>query len=121
MDIVYRLEPLVGFYEVVKYLDPRLLQILFYKDESIVVSSDSHGHDISGNLIYHIIQKNEKSVYLLLSQTRELDGDLLYYLTFIEKESSQYYSVFAGKNMESAVSRYLEEVTGGGVSPSDPL
>lgn len=115
MDIVYRLEPQIGFYEVVKYLDPRLLQVQFYKTECLFSSNRPlyfEGHDISGNLIYNMIEKNGKSLYLLLTQTRELE----YYLTFVEKESQESYSVLAGENMECAVYQYLEEVSsfGGG-------
>ena len=109
MDIVHRLPPLVGIYEVVKFLDPRLLQIQFYKNESMFSYSSHYveGHDIYGNLIYNMIKKNGRRYYLLLSQM-----DTYYYLTFVEEEDKgKYTSVFAGKDMESAVFQYLEEVT----------
>lgn len=112
---VYRIKPVVELYEVVKYLDPRLLQIQFYKNNGLFSCNSPlyyEGHDISGNLIYNIINKNGKSLYLLLCQSREQqDGNPEYYLAFIEKETLQCSSVYAGKNMESAVSLYLEEVT----------
>jgi hypothetical protein len=114
--IVYRIKPVVELYEVVKYLDPRLLQIQFYKNEGVFSCNSSlydEGHDISGNLIYNIIKKNGKSLYLLLCQSRF--GNPEYYLAFIETETLQCSSVYAGKNMESAVSLYLEEVTTYGI------
>lgn len=115
MDIVHRLPPLVGLYEVVKFLDPRLLQIQFYKNESMFSYSSHYveGHDIYGNLIYNMIKKNGRRYYLLLSQIKNTDT---YYLTFVEEEDKgKYNSIFAGKDMESAVFQYLEEVTQYGI------
>ena len=121
MDIVHRLPPLVGFYEVVKYLDPRLLQIQFYKDENTFLSQDMiaysmryvEGHDISGNLIYNQIIKNGARFYLCMSQIQKANGKHRYYLTFVKRSGSalHYSSIFAGKDMESAVFRYLEQVS----------
>lgn len=122
MDIIHRLPPLVGFYEVVKYLDPRLLQIQFYKDEKNTFSSQDmiaystryvEGHDISGNLIYNIIIKNGCRLYLCLSQIQKANGKHRYYLTFVKRNGCElhYSSLFAGKDMESAVFNYLEHVS----------
>lgn len=108
MDTVHRLPPSVEFYEVVKYLDPRLLQIQFYKNEHMFCSSPV-AHDKSGNLIFDRIRKNGTVYYLLLSQEQEPNGGShSYYLTFVEEKGLT--SVFAGKNMESAVFQYLEQV-----------
>ena len=125
MEIVHRLPPLVGLYEVVKYLDPRLLQIQFYKNEnpftSCVPFSYSpryvEGHDTSGNLIYNRIKKNGTPFYLLMSQIKKPKGRHRYYLTFVEEQwicseiELKYSSIYAGKDMESAVFKYLEQVT----------
>lgn len=129
MDIVHRLPPLVGLYEVVKFLDPRLLQIQFYKNEnpftSCVPFSYSpryvEGHDTSGNLIYNRIKKNGTHLYLLMSQIKKKNGKHRYYLTFVKEQWTsieielRYSSIYAGKDMESAVFKYLEHVTDYGV------
>ena len=123
MDIVQRLPTTVGLYDVVKYLDPRLLQIQFYKNENMFANRDIfsyspryvEGHDISGNLIYNLIKKNGKMFYLLLSQIRKRNGKHRYYLTFVESEMQQYSSIYSGNDMGSAVFQYLEEVSTYGV------
>ena len=121
MDTVQRLPPIVGLYDVVKYLDPRLLQIHFFKNENMfpdrhMFSRYVEGHDIAGNLIYSVIEKNGGTrFYLLLSQIRKPKGKHRYYLTFVESEMLHYSSIYTGKDMGSAVLRYLEEVTNYGV------
>ena len=120
MDIVFRLPPLVGLYEVVKFLDPRLLQIQFYKSETTFIASCGslrymEGHDTSGNLIYNRITKDGISFYLLMSQIQKPNGKHRYYLTFVEERVGCYSSVYAGKELESAVFLYLEQVNEFGV------
>jgi hypothetical protein len=60
-----------------------------------------------------MIKKNGRRYYLLLSQLKNSDT---YYLTFVEEEDKEKHtSIFAGKDMESAVFQYLEEVTHYGI------
>lgn len=117
MNIVRRLPPLVAFFNVIGYLDPRLLKIQWVDLDAIYTGQDSSYHakyilamDERSERIERIILRNGDTCNLMLSKiVKKKANKTRYYLTFermVEHERI-YSSLFIGCDLEQALLSFL--------------
>ena len=114
VPIVGRVSPTIGVYDVIKYVNPRLLHIQFLADASygrelMIYGKDNENqefmtsrfpryleaHDRSGELIYDRVEVDEVDYTTTISLVWKANGRHRYYLTSI-RESRSYNGCHCG-------------------------
>lgn len=141
LNIIGRVSPQIGVYDVIKYVNPRLLHIQFFEDgsfgrEFMVYGKDNddqrfmtsrfprylEAHDRSGELIYNRVKINDLTYTITISLVWRADGKHRHYLTSIHESRScnnmnflDYDYEYIGQTLEDAIFKYMEHVSEYGV------
>jgi hypothetical protein len=140
-NVIGRVSPIIGVYDVIKYVDPRLLHIQFLADgsfgrEFMINGKDNEdqrfmtsrfpryleAHDRSGELIYNRVKINDLTYTITISLVWRANEKHRYYLTSIHESRSGNTMNFLdcdyeyiGQTLEDAIFKYMEQVSEYGV------
>ena len=118
--VIGRVPPVIGLYDIIKFVNPRLLHIQFLEDVyfgSTVQTTKQpdylEAHDRSGDLIYTSrINKNGLESAVTISLIWDANGKHKYYLTSIHVNSSKnvldYSYEYIGETLEDAIFKFID-------------